>query len=69
MRPKKIHKNMVAEEEKVTAATTMVPSFFKCLILLELVRDLVVLCIGQSYEQSSIEPWLEAGNHTCPATM
>ncbi|KAH9561036.1 hypothetical protein CY35_06G141200 [Sphagnum magellanicum] len=32
-------------------------------------RDPMVLCTGQSYERSSIEPWLEAGNHTCPATM
>jgi hypothetical protein len=68
MRPEKIHKSVAAEEEEVAVAT-MVPSFFKCLISLELMRDPVVLCIGQSYERSIIEPWLEAGNHTCPATM
>jgi hypothetical protein len=66
MRPEKIHKSMAVEEEKAVA---VVPSFFKCLISLELMRDPVVLCIGQSYEWSTIEPWLEAGNHTCPATM
>jgi hypothetical protein len=66
MRPKKIHKNVVAKEEE---AATVVPSFFKCPILLELMRDPVVLCTGQSYKRGSIEPWLEAGNHTCPATM
>ncbi|CAM6070800.1 unnamed protein product [Sphagnum tenellum] len=46
-----------------------VPPLFKCPISLELMRDPVVLSTGQSYERSSIEPWLEAGNHTCPATM
>jgi hypothetical protein len=65
MRPEKIHKSVAAEEEEAT----VVPSFFKCPISLELMRDPVVLCTGQSYERSSIEPWLEAGNHTCPTTM
>jgi hypothetical protein len=45
MRPEKIHKSLAAEEEEATtAATAVVPSFFKCSILLELMRDLVVLC-------------------------
>jgi hypothetical protein len=69
MRPEKIHKSVAAEEVEEAAAAAVVPSFFKCPILLELMRDLVVLCIGQSYEWSIIEPWLEARNHTCPATM
>jgi len=67
MRPEKIHESVAAEE--AAAAAAVVPSFFKCPISLELMRDPVVLCTGQSYERSSIEPWLEAGNHTCPATM
>jgi hypothetical protein len=66
MRPEKIHKSVAAEEEEAAA---VVPSFFKCPISLELMRDPVVLCTGQSYKRSSIEPWLEAGNHTCPTTM
>jgi hypothetical protein len=69
MRPKKIHKSVAAEEEEEAAVAAMVPSFFKCLISLELMRDPVVLCTGQSCERNIIEPWLEAGNHTCPATM
>jgi hypothetical protein len=69
MRPKKIHKSVAAKEEEEEAAATVVPSFFKCPISLELMKDLVVLCTGQSYERSIIEPWLEARNHTCPATM
>jgi hypothetical protein len=68
MRPEKIHKSVVVEEEE-EAAAAVVPSFFKCPISLELMRDPMVLCTGQSYKWSNIEPWLEAGNHTCPATM
>jgi hypothetical protein len=60
---------MAAEEEKEAAAVVVVPSFFKCSISLELMRDPVVLCTGQNYERNNIEPWLEVGNHTCPATM
>ncbi len=44
MRPEKIHKSVAAEEEEEAAVATVVPSFFKCLILLELMRDPVVLC-------------------------
>jgi hypothetical protein len=66
MRPEKIHKSVATEEEEAAA---MVPLFFKCPISLELMKDPVVLCTGQSYERSSIEPWLEAGNHTCLAMM
>ncbi|KAG0600214.1 hypothetical protein M758_11G016300 [Ceratodon purpureus] len=46
-----------------------VPALFKCPISLELMRDPVVLCTGQTYDRCSIEPWLRAGNTTCPATM
>ena len=46
-----------------------VPALFKCPISLELMRDPVVLCTGQTYERCSIETWLRAGNTTCPATM
>jgi hypothetical protein len=48
MRPEKIHKSVAAEEEEAAAA--VVPSFFKCSISLELMRDPVVLRTGQSYE-------------------
>jgi hypothetical protein len=69
MRPEKIHKSVAVKEEEEATAATVVPSFFKCPISLELMRDSVVLCTRQSYERSIIEPWLEAGNHICPATM
>lgn len=48
---------------------TAVPALFKCPISLELMKDPVTLCTGQTYDRCSIEPWLEAGNTTCPATM
>jgi len=50
MRPEKIHKSVAEEEEEEATAATVVPSFFKCPISLELMRDPVVLCTGQSYE-------------------
>jgi hypothetical protein len=40
MRPEKIHKSVAAEEEEAA----VVPSFFKCPISLELMRDPVVFC-------------------------
>jgi hypothetical protein len=44
MRPEKIHKSVAAEEEEATVAAAVVPSFFKCSISLELMRDPVALC-------------------------
>lgn len=32
-------------------------------------KDPLTLCTGQTYDWCSIEPWLEAGDTTCPATM
>lgn len=48
---------------------TAVPALFKCPISLEPMQDPVTLCTGQTYDRCSIEPWLAAGNMTCPATM
>jgi hypothetical protein len=59
----------VSHHQRLQTGTQISYPLAKCPISLELMRDPVVLCIGQSYEQSIIEPWLEAGNHTCPATM
>jgi hypothetical protein len=50
MRPEKIHKSVAVKEEEEVASATVVPSFFKCPISLELMRDPVVLCTGQSYD-------------------
>ncbi len=61
MRPEKIHKSVaVEEEEEEAAAAAVVPSFFKCPISLELMRDPVVLCTRQSYKRSSIKPYMSS---------
>ncbi|KAJ4715346.1 RING-type E3 ubiquitin transferase [Melia azedarach] len=46
-----------------------IPHLFRCPISLDLFRDPVTLCTGQTYDRSSIEKWLAAGNLTCPVTM
>lgn len=46
-----------------------VPHLFRCPISLDLFKDPVTLCTGQTYDRSSIEQWLAAGNLTCPVTM
>lgn len=46
-----------------------IPHLFRCPISLDLFKDPVTLCTGQTYDRSSIETWLGAGNLTCPVTM
>ncbi|KAJ8765276.1 hypothetical protein K2173_011973 [Erythroxylum novogranatense] len=46
-----------------------IPHLFRCPISLDLFKDPVTLCTGQTYDRSSIEKWLGAGNLTCPVTM
>ncbi|CAH9092196.1 unnamed protein product [Cuscuta epithymum] len=46
-----------------------VPPLFRCPISLDLLRDPVTLCTGQTYDRSSIEKWLASGKSTCPITM
>uniref|UniRef100_A0A7C8ZYL9 U-box domain-containing protein n=1 Tax=Opuntia streptacantha TaxID=393608 RepID=A0A7C8ZYL9_OPUST len=46
-----------------------IPQFFICPISLELFRDPVTLCTGQTYDRPCIEKWIAAGNLTCPVTM
>ncbi|KAJ7538442.1 hypothetical protein O6H91_11G048000 [Diphasiastrum complanatum] len=46
-----------------------VPSYFKCPISLDLMRDPVNVCTGMTYDRSNIERWLDDGHNTCPATM
>lgn len=46
-----------------------IPHLFRCPISLDLFKDPVTLCTGQTYDRSSIEKWLAAGNLTCPVTM
>ncbi|XP_004289278.1 PREDICTED: U-box domain-containing protein 25-like [Fragaria vesca subsp. vesca] len=46
-----------------------IPELFICPISLELFKDPVTLCTGLTYDRSSIQKWLAAGNLTCPVTM
>ncbi|KAK9950120.1 hypothetical protein M0R45_005622 [Rubus argutus] len=46
-----------------------IPELFICPISLDLFKDPVTLCTGQTYDRSSIQKWLAAGNLTCPVTM
>lgn len=46
-----------------------IPYHFRCPISLELMRDPVTVCTGQTYDRSSIESWVTTGNNTtCPVT-
>ncbi|KAL8155611.1 hypothetical protein AgCh_000849 [Apium graveolens] len=44
------------------------PADFRCSISLDLMRDPVVVSMGQTYDHSSINLWLESGHNTCPKT-
>ncbi|CAN4105531.1 unnamed protein product [Withania somnifera] len=46
-----------------------IPPLFRCPISLDLFKDPVTLCTGQTYDRSGIERWLSCGNSTCPVTM
>lgn len=46
-----------------------IPYHFRCPISLELMRDPVTVCTGQTYDRASIESWVSIGNNTtCPVT-
>lgn len=45
-----------------------IPYHYRCPISLELMRDPVTVCTGQTYDRSSIESWVATGNTTCPVT-
>ncbi|KAJ4790270.1 U-box domain-containing protein 26 [Rhynchospora pubera] len=49
-------------------STLQIPWYFRCPISLELMRDPVTVCTGQTYDRASIESWVATGNTTCPVT-
>ncbi|RZR96789.1 hypothetical protein BHM03_00025859 [Ensete ventricosum] len=49
-------------------AGVTIPHHFRCPISLELMRDPVTVCTGQTYDRESIESWVATGNTTCPVT-
>ncbi|KAH6834351.1 plant U-box 26 [Perilla frutescens var. hirtella] len=48
--------------------SVQIPHHFRCPISLELMRDPVTVCTGQTYDRPSIEAWVATGNTTCPVT-
>ncbi|GFY94196.1 hypothetical protein Acr_09g0006420 [Actinidia rufa] len=58
-----------SENESESESEMGIPYLFRCPISLDLLTDPVTLCTGQTYDRSSIEKWLSAGNQTCPVTM
>ncbi|KAL3627603.1 hypothetical protein CASFOL_028966 [Castilleja foliolosa] len=47
---------------------TELPDDFKCPISLEIMSDPVILSSGHTFDRSSIQRWLDAGNRNCPIT-
>ncbi|PWA63314.1 Armadillo [Artemisia annua] len=45
------------------------PQEFKCPVSNEVMRDPVIISTGKTYDRSSIQKWLKAGNRTCPTTQ
>ncbi|KAF9683703.1 hypothetical protein SADUNF_Sadunf04G0041800 [Salix dunnii] len=63
---KKRRKGLIAQEIAETFIT--IPKDFFCPILLDLMRDPVIISTGQTYDRSSISRWMEEGHCTCPKT-
>ncbi|KAJ6364356.1 hypothetical protein OIU76_029329 [Salix suchowensis] len=63
---KKRRKGLIAHEIAETFIT--IPKDFFCPILLDLMRDPVIISTGQTYDRSSISRWMEEGHCTCPKT-
>lgn len=53
---------------KVETTCCFNPEDFRCPISLELMTDPVTVSTGQTYDRSSIQKWLKAGNMICPKT-
>ncbi|KAL2336671.1 hypothetical protein Fmac_011117 [Flemingia macrophylla] len=54
---------------KLCLQSLVIPNEFRCPISLELMKDPVIICTGQTYDRSSIKKWFEAGHITCPKTQ
>ncbi|GER55735.1 U-box domain-containing protein 16 [Striga asiatica] len=57
-----------ALRRRKSASEVNFPADFRCPISLDLMRDPVVVCTGQTYDRSSISAWIESGHETCPKT-
>lgn len=45
------------------------PQEFYCPLSKEIMRDPVIISTGKTYDRTSIQKWLKAGNRTCPKTQ
>nr|GMD11135.1 U-box domain-containing protein 26-like [Ipomoea batatas] len=59
---------MPASLDPLDVGVIQIPYHFRCPISLELMRDPVTVCTGQTYDRASIESWVATGNTTCPVT-
>lgn len=64
---RKVNKGGVIGRE-IAETFIKVPKDFCCPVTLDLMRDPVVVCTGQTYEKDSITRWIDEGHHTCPKT-
>ncbi|KAL2508185.1 U-box domain-containing protein 14 [Forsythia ovata] len=58
-----------ADKSSIKHRSPVIPDDFRCPISLELMKDPVIVSIGQTYERSCIQKWLDAGHKTCPKTQ
>lgn len=63
---KKLKKCLISREIADTFLT--IPKDFCCPILLDLMRDPVIISTGQTFDRASISRWIEEGHFTCPKT-
>ncbi|EFJ24574.1 hypothetical protein SELMODRAFT_414754 [Selaginella moellendorffii] len=56
-------------EEQRQRQNQAAPALFLCPISLEIMRDPVIVCTGQTYDRPSIEKWIRDGHRSCPITM
>ncbi|XP_042394768.1 U-box domain-containing protein 26-like [Zingiber officinale] len=67
-RPAKLKREMPGSVAPLDVAGVTIPHHFRCPISLELMRDPVTVCTGQTYDRPSIESWVAIGNTTCPVS-
>lgn len=63
---KKRRKGLITQE--IAETFLSIPKDFCCPIMLDLMRDPVIISTGQTYDRRSIARWMEEGHRTCPKT-
>ncbi|KAL2499037.1 U-box domain-containing protein 21 [Abeliophyllum distichum] len=57
-----------ARKDEFLDVELTIPTYFRCPISLDLMKDPVTLSTGITYDRESIEKWIDTGNKTCPVT-